>query len=554
MTTMNNQLALKLYTEDGGDEFYPTPNDVIDRMLEGIYVSYGGSIRCRDGCIKTILEPEAGNGKILDALKEREKNHGDKAAEYDAIEFDPNLQHILRGKGYRVVHDDFLTYETYKKYNLIIMNPPFSDGEKHLLKALEMQKEGGKIRCILNAETIRNRYTKTRQDLYRKLMEADAKIEFIENAFLLAERPTDVEIALIQVDIPEKLPESDILENLKQELPDMEEFQRRDDLVEADFMTAIIARYKYEIKAGVKLINEAAAMSPLIMDSFDQNGYPKPIIELKIEGQDDNRTEMINQYIRKVRKKYWKFLFNSKQFGKTMTTSLLHEYMGKLEELGDYEFSIHNVYQIRIDLNKAWGKSIRETIVGLFDELSHQYSWINESSANIHYYNGWKTNKAWKINKKVIMPLNGYYSLGNETRYRPDYHASEKLSDMEKALNYLDGKGCEDIYVRQILDQSEKEGQTKNISLKYFTVTFYKKGTCHIVFTNDKLLQKLNLYGCQKKGWLPPVYGKANYSDLDNEAKAVIDEYEGETEYEKVVADKKYYLEDPAQVLMLAAG
>ena len=35
------------------------------------------------------------------------------------------------------------------------MNPPFSNGDKHLLKALKMQEKGGAIICLLNAETIR---------------------------------------------------------------------------------------------------------------------------------------------------------------------------------------------------------------------------------------------------------------------------------------------------------------------------------------------------------------------------------------------------------------
>ena len=42
------------------------------------------------------------------------------------------------------------------------MNPPFAQGEKHLLKALEMQERGGAIICILNAETIRNPNNLTR--------------------------------------------------------------------------------------------------------------------------------------------------------------------------------------------------------------------------------------------------------------------------------------------------------------------------------------------------------------------------------------------------------
>ena len=56
-----------------------------------------------------------------------------------------------------IVHDDFLTFTSRKTYDLILMNPPFSADCEHLLKAIELLKCcGGKIRCLLNAETVPN--------------------------------------------------------------------------------------------------------------------------------------------------------------------------------------------------------------------------------------------------------------------------------------------------------------------------------------------------------------------------------------------------------------
>ena len=57
------------------------------------------------------------------------------------------------------------------------MNPPFSNGDKHLLKALQMQEKGGNIVCLLNAETLRNPYTESRKELIRQLDKYDADIE-----------------------------------------------------------------------------------------------------------------------------------------------------------------------------------------------------------------------------------------------------------------------------------------------------------------------------------------------------------------------------------------
>jgi hypothetical protein len=85
-------------------------------------------------------------------------------------------------------------------------------------------------------------------------------------------------------------------------------------------------------------------------------------------------------------------------------------------------------------------------------------------------------------------------------------------------------------------------------------ITFYKKGTCHIEFTNDELLHKFNLFGSMRKGWLPPVYGKAKYKDMTPEEKQVINEFEGEISYNKVMANKDYYIVDSSKLLMLEAA
>jgi hypothetical protein len=72
---------------------------------------------------------------------------------------------------------------------------------------------------------------------------------------------------------------------------------------------------------------------------------------------------------------------------------------------------------------------------------------------------------------------------------------------------------------------------TRGVEFRYFTADFYKKGTVHIVFRDEELLHRLNIFGCQKKKWLPPAYGTKQYADFNAEEKAVIDAFEGETSY-----------------------
>jgi len=531
-------------------DFYPTPEQLASDMLSGIDFDW----------ISSVLEPSAGKGDLADAVRQRLRstcagcwNKTD--WDIDTIELNPELRHILTGKGYRVVHDDFLTYDTAKHYDLIVMNPPFFGGDKHLLKAIKMQRRGGRIVCLLNAETVKNPCTNTRRKLAAKLEEYSASVEFLEKAFAQAERRTDVEIALVKINIPQAEQESDILANLCREAERPEQANKdTQTLIDSDFIRAIIQRYQVEVRAGLKLIGEWRAMRPLIMSSLKSDAYDEPIISMEIQKGDDKST-MENAYIKKVRTKYWEALLTAPEFMGLFTSNLREEYLSRVNELADYEFSPYNIYTIRIELNEKLTKGVEDTILALFDELSAQHAWYPEQKKNIHYFDGWATNKAWKINKKVIIPLSAYDQWRTDCWYRlSDYRVVRKLSDIEKALNYLDGGLTESADLSQILAAAEKAGQTREIQCKYFTVTFYKKGTCHIRFTNDDLLQKFNLYGCQRKGWLPPAYGKRAYQEMSPKEQAAVDTYEGREAYEHMMQNKAYFITSAASILMLAGG
>lgn len=517
------------------NEFYPTPERLLSKITQGIDWRY----------IHTILEPSAGKGDICDFVKERKRLCYSSEVDIDCIEIDETLRNTLIGKGYRVVHDDYLTYNTFKKYDLIILNPPFSNGSKHLLKALEMQKDGGSVVCILNAETIRNQCSNERIALVRQLEDLNATIDFYEHEFTDAERETDVEIAVVKVTIPKKADTSRIYEKLKRKMYGSDENVDVTELAPSDFVEAIVQRYNLEVEAGVRLIKEYRGLCPYMNSNFD-DAHVAPILTLTI-GKDDLS---INGYVKEVRMKYWSALFNNSIFTGNMTQNLLNEYRAKVSKLADYDFSLYNIRQIQMEMKKNLIRGIEECIVELFDKLSYQHAYDNELSKNIHYYNGWKTNKSWIINKKVIMPwMSAWNTIFNN--YRPtDYQLVQRLKDIEKALNYLDGGITDARDMNAILKEAEETGQTKKIRLKYFDITFFKKGTCHIEFTNLELLKKLNIFGSQQKGWLPPSYGKMKYEEMDAEEKAVIDEFEGKEEYQKTMTNSSYYLYSPEDSLM----
>lgn len=518
------------------EDFYPTPRKLIEKMLSGIDFSM----------ISTVLEPSAGKGDICDYLKDRR-------VEIDCIEIEPDLQAALIGKGHRLVFGDFLKFETNKRYDLILANFPFSDGDKHLQHAIEiLEKSGGALVCLVNAETIRNPYTNLRKSIVNLLEKYEASIEYLQGEFTEAERKTDVEVALIRLFVEDKAPKTIILDSLRKESTIEVEELETTAVIDNSPIKQLITLFDFESKVGLRLINEWFVLKPYLKESLKKEEYERDsIIKLEIRGAYSTKTSYINSYLREARYKYWKLLLSNQEFRNKYTSNLLNEIERKLEELRDYDFNEFNIEKLTEEMNRKINSGIDNTILSLFDEFSSKHWYSDEMGKNIHYFNGWKTNKAHRINKKVILPINGFSSYSYTKDALDTYKVKEKMSDMVKVFNYLAGD-VSDIprLVGSNIEHANTTENFRDVHMHYFKATFYKKGTCHITFLDQKLLDKFNIYGSQRKGWLPPSYGKKTYREMDEEEKRAIDEFQGEEEYNKTIRERDYYLVQENQLLL----
>lgn len=587
-------MNITAYVEDKRtSEFYPTPDSLIKRMYDKIKWDY----------VQTVLEPSAGKGDIVKYLNTHGKTiyNNNVKFDIDCCELDNNLRQIIlytfgdqnkerlrverqkiskkyeyidnRQRSYyyynhttkayeelpsddlkalrdidkqqkengegnvHIVHDDFLTYTPYKEYDVVIMNPPFSNGDRHLLKALELQQYGGQIVCLLNAETIRNPYTESRKHLMKLLDQYDADIEYISDAFSDAERTADVDIALIYVNIPKSQDDDSIFDKLSQSEkyhePTAEEVTALDFV---DYLGSVINRYNIEIRSGIELIKQYERMKPYLLNSFNTKDYPSPIMQLTDRMGKDKMT--VNKYVREVRLKYWRALFTNPQFVGKMTSALQSKYRTKVESFADYDFSKFNIENLFADINTQIKTGVEDETEKMFDRLT-SYS-MYDGTDNRHLYDGWYTNEAYKIGKKVILPARGVFSEWSSNPRACD--AYNTLADIERVLNFFDGDMTAEVDMQGTLEKYFEQGITKKIPLKYFEATFYLKGTVHLVFNCPELLDRYNIYIGKQRKWLPPTYGRKTYKDMTAEEKAVIDSFQGEKEYNKVMANKAYYL------------
>jgi len=129
-------------TDYNAEQFYPTPEALGRQMARQL-----------KGNVKSVLEPSAGKADLIKAIKS-EYRWGCPYKFY-TCEISPELTHILTGEGYPVIGNDFLEFEPRGYvFDAVVMNPPFSNGIDHFMKAWEVVKEGGQVVCLLNESAL----------------------------------------------------------------------------------------------------------------------------------------------------------------------------------------------------------------------------------------------------------------------------------------------------------------------------------------------------------------------------------------------------------------
>ena len=179
-----------------------------------------------------------------------------------------------------------------------------------------------------------------------------------------------------------------------------------------------------------------------------------------------------------------------------------------------------------------------EAVLSLFDKFTYEHAWDgrNPTEKNIHYFNGWKTNDAFKVGKKVIFPVYGGYGAGPfvdgySGKWELAWGAHDVLRDIDVVMSYFDGMNKNYYSICEALEYAFKMGESRKIESTYFTLTAYKKGTLHLTFNDEGILRRFNVVACRGKGWLPQDYGRKPFKELPHDEMAVAESFEGRESY-----------------------
>ena len=177
------------------NDFFPTPEDVVNRVLELADIRPG---------MKT-LEPNAGMGHIARKLQTAAGKDN-----VDLVEMSGQLVDYLKASGHNVKQSDFLKFGEKGTYDRIVMNPPFSKDQDidHVMHAYELLKPGGKMTAIMsNMAGLRT--NKKNRAFSDWLDEVGAHVEDLEaGAFKSSFNPTSVNTKVVVIEKPLKAAKS----------------------------------------------------------------------------------------------------------------------------------------------------------------------------------------------------------------------------------------------------------------------------------------------------------------------------------------------------------
>jgi len=469
-------------------QFYPTPRALAEKALA----------KFKSHNYRRILEPQAGRGDLLTPLLDKWNHHysSHHPAKIDCIEIDLDNQAILRSKGLNVIDSDFLAYDGAAMFSHVLMNPPFSSGDEHLIKAFNLLVDGELV-AILNAETIRNPHTAKRK-LICKWIQEHGSVEFLSEAFLDpdTQRKTSVEIALIW--LQKTL-------DLKTNFTNGLEFEHVTGLDYQDKNS--IALRQNTISNAVAVFNAAVQSLKTAEVAHEEADYyarllGRPLNELHKTTQDGDSVaiqERFNKGYDELKKRAWTNVLHSTEFDKYLSSKAYQRLTTEFEDIAKLSFTESNIRSFLIGLVNNQGDMNIQMLLDCFDEIT-KYRPDNRA-----YYKGWKSNEkhkqlAYRVKMtRFIIPVRNSYGLG------PSWEDLKKLQDFDKAFAMLDGKakcsyGLYDLF--QAMPNDLKRSQ--RMTTDYFDVRWYRQaGTVHFYPRNRDLIDRLNRMVGRQRHWLP---------------------------------------------------
>jgi SAM-dependent methyltransferase len=455
-------------------EFYPTPPHLAYKII-GDYV----------GKVTSVLDPSAGKGDLLAPFLSRNSWR----TKVYGIEQSLELCSILREKKVTILGNDFFQYGGEHYFDLVVMNPPFSNCLDHFLHAWNVCK-AREIVAILPERAIGPGNKKT--ETLARIIEDHGKAEYLGSAFFTAERKTDARVLKVVVRKPD--PELKVFffdPAVDVSGPPESKSVVDHGLVKRDVVSTIVGQYGDAVGAIRDMLEAVGRIRGHVGMLVSRTSLDNMIKECV---QKDGLAESYNDMVDSLKKGCWDALLREGEFAKYMTTSCRRDFDKFVEANTGLAFNVENILKVMESLILSNSDIFKQNIVDVFDYLTKYHK------ENRVHPEGWKTNDRWKVKRKFILP----YIVTWERQWgmRPSWNRPSELNDIDTAMCTITGKRIEEIEsINKAIDRGCKEGWP--VESTFFRIKCYQKGTGHFEFKDAGLWDKFNRIACDGKKWLP---------------------------------------------------
>lgn len=479
-----------------------------------------------------VLEPSAGSGNIARALREAG------AAEVLTCEIDPNLQPILRRDGFRLIASDFMsvTAEQVSHVNMIVMNPPFSQGVRHIQHAYDIAPAGCVIVALCNTSNLESSYYSHYRE-FAELVNLRGYAEDLGDVFSTAERRTHCRVSLVKLWKEGQGADEFTGYFSAYEESDQSGNGETEGLMQYNFLRDIVNRYVEAVKLfdgvleATEKINRAASFVDYTVETDEKTGEQKAVkhtygaIPVSFEAVTYNRERGRAEataidhatYKKELQKYYWRIIFKKMNMEKYATRELREQINRFIEQRQNVPFTMSNIYRVIETVVKTNGQRMTRALCEAFDTI------CSLSAENSTAGETWKTNSNYMVNRRFICDwITSQSSYGGymEVNDWSDQNGA-KMNDVTKALCYMTGIEFSSIgnlgeHIRTHRDEIE---WGKWFEWGFFRCRGYKKGTMHFEFIDENVWARFNQEVAKSKGWKIGSTTKSEHGHKQNRRK-----------------------------------
>lgn len=472
--------------------------------------------RFKNRRFSTVLDPQAGHGDLLMAGPRR------KAGEHRlAVEIDVTRHPLLVERGCTVIGFDFFDCSSLEHVTHVIMNPPFRDGVEHVLHAWDRLYQA-EIVAIINASSVRNANSVSRQRLLRLIEQHGDGITFLQDQFLdpLTERKTPVEIALIHLtkraqanDADESIDET--LAGLARDKTNLGEHRQGDDMdtevvIPANWIENAVVHFQRACAAMVTATiaqSQARQLEERLATHVGLARYAfAPVQEY---GPDWVQKSLTAAYA-EIKTRAWAGVLERTEVQQKLSQAAHARLRAKFTEVTKMEFTVGNIRAFLLGL----ASNAHELQIGMVCDVFDLFCRYHENAACYHGW-GWKSNSKHRSAgrrikaSRIIIPAS---SADSHTRGL-DWDSEKMVSDIDKVFALLDGKptdtegGLVEAFKTRWRRKEPREDALyygDRVTTRYFDVRYYRGiGTIHLYPRDPALIDRMNRTVGRHRRWLP---------------------------------------------------